>query len=165
MKKFKESTSSSFFEKVFSKINKNYLTKSNLASRDLIIIKKILPEILKNRSLILDYGCGKAELLSWLSKKYNIIGVEKSSGMIDEAIKINGEHIRKKIIMGSLNVLNKFPIKKFDIILSIGLLQYLSDKEYKKTLLDFHRILKPGGVLVVSMQNLFLTYLHLIDLR
>ena len=155
MTKFKESKSSSFFEKVFPKNNKKYLTKANFINRDLIIIKKILPTILKSRSTILDYGCGKAELLSWLSKKYKIIGVEKSSGMIAEAIKINGEHLREKIIKGSLNVLNKFPSEKFSIILSIGLLQYLSDKEYKKTLLNFHRILKPGGILVVSMQNLF----------
>ena len=96
-------------------------------------------------------------MLSWLSeeKKVKVLGVEKSKGQIDAAIKLNGKKIKDKIVKGSVSYLEKIDDNSFDIILAIGIFQYLSDKDFKKAFENFNRILSPKGILVATFQNLF----------
>ena len=65
-------------------------------------------------------------MLSWLSeeKKVKVLGVEKSKGQIDAAIKLNGKKIKDKIVKGSVSYLEKIDDNSFDIILAIGIFQY-----------------------------------------
>ena len=83
------------------------------------------------------------------------MGIEKSKGQIDEAIKLNGKQIKDKIVQGSVSYLEKIDDGSFDIILAIGIFQYLSDKDFKKTFENFNRILSPKGILIATFQNLF----------
>ena len=83
------------------------------------------------------------------------MGIEKSKGQIDEAIKLNGKQIKDKIVKGSVSYLEKIDDGSFDIILAIGIFQYLSDKDFKKTFENFNRILSPKGILIATFQNLF----------
>ena len=48
-------------------------------------------------------------MLSWLSeeKKVKVLGVEKSKGQIDAAIKLNGRKIKDKIVKGSVSLFRK----------------------------------------------------------
>lgn len=156
MKKFEKKKTEVFFEKNFPSSKRNYVSENNLANRDIILIKKIFPRILKKKSRILDFACGKAEMLSWLSetKKVRVVGIEKSQGQIDAAVKLNGENIRNKIIKGSVSYLDKIKDNSFEIILAIGIFQYLSEDDLKMALKNFHRILSPKGVLVATFQNL-----------
>ena len=157
MVNFEKKKTEAFFEKSFPQSRRNYVSQNNLANRDLILIKKIFPKILKKNSRILDFACGKAEMLSWLNeeKKVQILGVEKSKGQIDAAIKLNGKKIKDKIIRGSVSYLEKINDSSFDIILAIGIFQYLSDKDFKKAFENFNRILSPKGILIATFQNLF----------
>ena len=93
------------------------------------------------------------------------MGVEKSKGQIDAAIKLEWKKIKDKIVKGSVSYLEKIDDNSFDIILAIGIFQYLSDKDFKKAFENFNRILSPKGILVATFQNLFLIFLLLIDLH
>lgn len=156
MNKFSKSKSKSFFENIFPKNVRNYTSKSNLTNRDLIIINKILPKILAEKSKVLDFACGRAELLSWLkNKNVNIIGIEKSQGMINEAVSLHGQGIKTIISKGTVKDLENIRSNSLDIVLAIGIFQYLSNVDYKKALNNFNRILKPGGFLIATFQNLF----------
>ena len=157
MVNFEKKKTETFFEKSFPQSKRKYVSQNNLANRDLILIKNIFPRILKKKSRILDFACGKAEMLSWLSeeKKVKVLGIEKSKGQIDEAIKLNGKQIKDKIVQGSVSYLEKIDDGSFDIILAIGIFQYLSDKDFKKTFENFNRILSPKGILIATFQNLF----------
>ena len=109
MVNFEKKKTEAFFEKSFPQSKRNYVTENNLANRDLILIKNIFPRILTKKSRILDFACGKGEMLSWLSeeKKVKVLGVEKSKGQIDSAIKLNGKKIKDKIVKGSVSYLEK----------------------------------------------------------
>ena len=73
------------------------------------------------------------------------------------------EKLRTRLLKVQFLYLEKIDDNSFDIILAIGIFQYLSDKDFKKAFENFNRILSPKGILVATFQN-FLIFL-LIDLH
>ena len=68
---------------------------------------------------------------------------------------MNGRKIKDKIVKGSVSYLEKIDDNSFDIILAIGIFQYLSDKDFKKAFENFNRILSPKGILVQHSEFIF----------
>jgi len=130
-----------------------------LMSDDGDIIRQYLydPAILNNLDhvkgkTILDAGCGNG----YWSRKLAFMGAKKIYA-IDTSSKLL-EHARKRtnnvnIQYSTADIAKHLPFDEssFDIIISNLVLDYLSDLE--TTALEFFRVLKPDGILIVGIQH------------
>jgi SAM-dependent methyltransferase len=97
---------------------------------------------------ILDIGCGRGIFLNEMRKKgYETYGTEISeigAKYVKEVLKLN-------VFIGPIEEI-KFPDNSFDIITIYHVLEHLPNPS--RTLKEIQRILKPGGLLVVSVPNI-----------
>jgi len=115
--------------------------------------KWILNNILeRNPMSILDGGCGDGfylHLMSNLLPKTNLAGVDNDAKALESA-KRNLYGKKVKLINGNLLDL-KFQDKTFDIILLSEVLEHIADDV--KALKEAYRLLKPRGVVIISVPN------------
>lgn len=126
--------------------------------RDRILLEKVLPTLPDSALRIVDYGCGAGGLLAELARRgYDVLGIEPNDSMrqfaIDKLKRLgySEERVRK----GDLDQLRKIESETVDLLVAMGVFQYLSDEEYAETLKTARRILKPHGHLVCTFQNAF----------
>ncbi len=105
----------------------------------------------------LDAGCGTGVLARELSSRgLSVTGVDASRKMIDEANRLtprsDGAMAREPVfdLVDTVEHLD-FPGSSFDGIVCSSVVEYL--KNPVEAIVQFHRILKPGGVLLVSVPN------------
>jgi SAM-dependent methyltransferase len=116
----------------------------------------LLPDV--NNKRILDAGCGPgkyAEIL--IARGGKVTGIDLSENMIEEAILRNKGRGSFRIhdITKPLDFLEAGSI---DIIVCPLVLNYI--KDWNQPLREFHRVLAPGGLLIISMQHPFFDYLY-----
>jgi cyclopropane fatty-acyl-phospholipid synthase-like methyltransferase len=131
------------------------------APRDEIFLKLIIKKYQqkhKGQIRALDFGCGGGALvLKMLKQGIDARGMEKHKNICALA----RERLNKagydsaKITQGSVDELKKLPPASFDFVILMGVFQYLPPDQYRKLLVNVHRLLKPGGHLVGSFQNAF----------
>lgn len=96
----------------------------------------------------LELGCGRGTMSMYLNKyeKMDVAMIDISKDALDIARK-NFEIIdgQGEFVCASSDDL-PFEDQSFDVVYSIGLLEHLPD--YKKTMLEAHRVLKPGGMMI-----------------
>ena len=144
---------SEFFDKTFAPTQLNLLNKgeiTHLHPRDLILLNIL--ETHPAGAKILDYGCGQGRLLGELLKRgYDAYGYEPSQGMGEIAT----EHFvaKERIFIGSDDLLSAFEGEKYDLVLLMGVMQYLSDDERSQVFDRIKTYLKPGGTLIATFQN------------
>lgn len=114
------------------------------------IIKEIDPHDSDN---IMDLGCGTGYylfLLSSLPVKLNLIGLDSDKKALEEA----KESLKNRKIRFILGDSHKLPFKEntFDKIVASEVLEHLDNDE--KALKEMYRVLKRGGVLVVSVPSI-----------
>ncbi len=97
---------------------------------------------------ILDVACGSGDFLSYLNKQIpeaKLAGTDIALGMVKYAQKkLDGI----AIIQESAAESQPFPSEKFDAITITMAFHHFPDKE--KVLLEMKRLLRPGGVLIIS---------------
>jgi ubiquinone/menaquinone biosynthesis C-methylase UbiE len=96
---------------------------------------------------VLDIGCGTGQLLSQLHElapTVNRFGLDITRPMLDVARERNPT---VPLVQASASFL-PFATARFDAIVSTSALHYLTDPRH--ALRDMHRVLKPGGTLVVT---------------
>ncbi len=108
---------------------------------------KIIKHIPAN-STILDVGCGyKGILLYKIKNKINAgFGID---------ISVSQEHRDDKITLIKNDLVQPLPFKNssFDVVTSLANLEHLPNPEY--SLEEIHRILKPGGLLLLTVPTTF----------
>lgn len=89
---------------------------------------------------VLDAGCGEGVLVDEYSARLDIVGVDAnySSG---------------RVTHGSVTAL-PFPDASFDRALCLDVLEHLSYADQPRALGELARVLKPGGILLLSVPNL-----------
>lgn len=103
---------------------------------------------------VLDYGCGQGRLLNeLLGRGYDAFGYEPSVGMADVARQHFMQDHGDRLIGGSADNLSSWPDAHFDVVLLMGVTQYLSDQELVETVARCRRLLSPEGTLLVTFQN------------
>lgn len=150
-----------YFNDVYSVVDKQSVADNPdwyLTHRDRILLKHILPRWSAAGPRILDYGCGQGRLLTHLLQQgYDATGMEKHPGMRQVALQTfsaNGLS-EERVLSGGVEELLALPPASFDIIVAMGVFQYVPDKEYLLTLNGIRNVLRPGGWLVCSFQNAF----------
>ena len=121
--------------------SKKYISAFNVFLKSKIIINKNIK--------ILDIGCGRANIISFLQKKYKF--KEKPIG-IDI---IKNKNIKKNIIFIKSDALNylKKNNKKFDLILIKQTIHFFSKKRIRSLLnLAKNKINKKGQILIFSLK-------------
>ena len=99
---------------------------------------------IKRRLKILDAGCGTGLLAKKLEKFGEVVGVDISPQALF--------YSKKRGIKVKRASVNKLPFqaKTFDIVLSMDVLYHRQVND-KKALIEFWRVLKPGGLLLIRV--------------
>jgi ubiquinone/menaquinone biosynthesis C-methylase UbiE len=117
--------------------------------------KRIVIEMLSGvRGRLLEVGCGPAVMTpDLLAMEFEVQGIDVSREMIRRAdLRMTGHPLAKrcKFATGDLERL-QFPDAFFDAVLAMGVLEYLPD--YAPALREIYRVLKPGGIAVLTVPN------------
>ncbi len=97
---------------------------------------------------LLDVGCGSGEFLALMRQcEWHVFGVEVTSS----GARLARETYGLDVFCGTLAEAS-FPDEWFDVVTFYGVLDYLPSP--RATLCEVHRILAPGGIVVVSSPNM-----------
>ena len=111
----------------------------------------VLAETVSERSKILDFGCGSGAIARFLSAKgYLVTGVDISPGMIQQAKHKAPNDIIWQIYSGNGEI--NLPSNSFDATICSSVLEYIDTPQ--KTLIELHRLLKPGGTIALTVPDM-----------
>ena len=103
---------------------------------------------------LLDAGCGAGGTTSAVLKAgWQVEPIDYANNMVSET----NEHLKEEGFDNvtarqcSVTDLNLFGDGEFDAVICLGVMYYIEEDE--KAYREFLRVLKPGGILLVSMQN------------
>ena len=103
---------------------------------------------------VLDIGCGCGAYLEELGKMgMDPYGLDLSPAMIQECrkrLRVSDEVFSSHFATGDIEAI-PFPAEQFDVVVSIGVFGYLTTDD--AALEEVWRVLKPGGLFLVSVQN------------
>lgn len=104
---------------------------------------------------LLDLGCAAGHDTAWFSRKAKAaFGLDYSESAVEEARR-SYPHI--EFIRGSSASL-PFEDNYFDAVTFIEVLEHLPDQDELPTVREIHRVLKPGGILILSTPHRGLFY-------
>ena len=104
----------------------------------------------------LDFGCGVGRLTQALAERFsNVHGVDISETMITEANGFNRLPAKCHYLVNASPDLRLFPTDSFDFIYSSIVLQHVPVRYVERYLSEFIRVLKPNGVLLFQMPDVF----------
>lgn len=111
------------------------------------VISELIPAQLPGQKWM-DAGCGTGTIARWLAAERgaSVLAIDGSDNMLAHAAEAERVEYRQADI-----VCTGFPDESFDGIVCSSVLEYLVSPE--STLKEFHRLLKPGGVLLASVPN------------
>ena len=134
-----------YFDRIASRYDEWY--KTNTGQYVDKVEKWLVFSMMKMKSgKALDLGCGTGNYTLELKKRgFDVIGLDASEGMLKIA--------RSKglnCIKGDAYSL-PFPDESFDLVLSVTMFEFIHEPE--KVLVEIHRVLKPGGEVVIGTMN------------
>ncbi|HEY7295004.1 MAG TPA: class I SAM-dependent methyltransferase [Dehalococcoidia bacterium] len=100
---------------------------------------------------VLDLGCGSGGMAQLLAARSGLrhdpVGIDVSRAMLDAAAHNLGPDRRVELVAGGASRL-PFADESFHLVLAAHLFRYLEDDTLYRVLLEVHRVLKPGGILL-----------------
>lgn len=100
---------------------------------------------------LLDVGCGTGPMApAFLQRGWEFHGLDIAPKMIEHARKRFAGEPRAKFYVGKIEQAN-FATNNFDAVIAMGLLEYLNDAELAVAMKEMARVLKPGGVMIISI--------------
>lgn len=135
-------------------MKKTNYSKKYFSARDNldILIAEPLKLLMKDQQLkkVLDVGCGTGRLVKFLTKSgFDAYGCDPSKEAIKIAKTINKKGCIKKSFASKLPYKNK----GFDIVVSISVIEHLTQKETKMFLKETKRVLKYNGYIFLVTPN------------
>jgi len=129
------------------KLIDDWKTENKIRNITIESYKEIL-KINKNNKEVLDWGCGNGLMAMSIFPESRITGIEKGSKLLQEA-HLNAE-------LNNINfkgyTLKEFVDKKekYDVVLMLGLIEYLSDKDFEQIFNIVYKSLKPDGIIMTT---------------
>lgn len=106
------------------------------------------------RAAALDFGCGVGRLTQALAAYFtSVVGVDVSSAMIGHAERLNRRPDRVTYLQNSREDLVALGSRRFDLIYSDLVLQHMPPTTSLKYVLEFLRLMAPGGMLVFQLPS------------
>lgn len=106
-----------------------------------------------NAILLLDYGCGDGKYFAHLVRRglvaENIHGLEVSSRRVDRCRQIGWANAKLLVPNAPL----PYEDGTFDLINCMEVIEHIPAAEGGRVIHELHRVLKPGGVLLISTPN------------
>lgn len=103
---------------------------------------------------ILDAGCGTGKHSLYFARQgYEIYGMDRSSGMLKEAVK-RSPGFQMNFAIGDMRSLS-FPNNSFDGVWTVAAIAHLAPMDQRRFIREAYRVLKAGGVLFIGAHNLF----------
>ena len=143
-----------FLYETFTLDYQEYMHQGKCNAEELIDLMRPLTDLSIPGKRILDWGCGPARVvrhLPWLfSHNHFIYGTDYNHEYINWCSKhLNGISFTANNLYPPL----AFDDNYFDIIYSISILTHLSEKNHTEWINEIKRVLKPGGIFIVSTQG------------
>jgi ubiquinone/menaquinone biosynthesis C-methylase UbiE len=115
-------------------------------------IVRILSEIaVSDTASVLEAGCGPGNLLPQLASRFGrVCAMDASSRMLDIARTHAADFRNITYQVGNIEAL-PFGDNSFDLVCSAGVIEYLP--EIERALQEMQRVLRPGGLLILSTTN------------
>jgi ubiquinone/menaquinone biosynthesis C-methylase UbiE len=102
----------------------------------------------------LEIGCGSGELLcSLLKRNFEVVGIDLAQSMIEASRDLVVQRCEGKRVDAAVADIENLPFRaeSFDLVIAAGVIEYLASDE--KALRGLYRILRPGGVVILSVRN------------
>lgn len=101
---------------------------------------------------VLDVGCGSGQLLAYLRDRYEeLVGLEYSAHRLDEARR-NLAGLPFHGVLGTAEDMRDVATATIDCIVSADVIEHIPDVYAAAA--EMHRVLKPGGTLVINTPNI-----------
>lgn len=106
-----------------------------------------------NHATVLDVGCGPGMMAEYcVDRKFEFFGIDISEKMINECVNKFGHIDSTHFSVGKIQNL-EFPNTFFDLVLCMGVLEYVDADEIDDAVSEMARVLKPGGTIIISLMN------------
>lgn len=114
----------------------------------------ILDMVVGEQGCALDVGCGSGRLLADLRDRgFQVYGADLSAAMVEASRTLTRQRTpveTPRLLVGDVEAL-AFRDATFDVVIAAGVLEYLSSDG--RALSEIHRVLRPGGVAILSVRN------------
>ena len=134
-------------KKGYNAIAARYLATRNEDSEDVQLLQKLVQRLPKGAQ-VLDAGCGAGvPVTRYLSQYFNVTGVD----FAEEQIRLASQLVpQARFLCQDITQLT-FADNSFDAICSYYAIIHIPRHEHRALLLDFHRMLKPSGWVLLCM--------------
>jgi len=118
----------------------------------MIFVLDELPDAPSPDAKAIDFGCGAGPFLPGLhAKGYKVTGFDNSEHMIEQARQVcEKAGFEAELVVGDAFD-NGFADNAFDVACSVGVVEHFTSDV--PVLKELHRIVKPGGTVVITMRN------------
>lgn len=150
--RFSQEKDANKWQKIYATDNPSVEATSFRRRRD-FTVDYIVKNVAKD-AVVLDVGCGAAPVLSRLiNQGYHLIGMDYSADMLTLAKQTLGEDAGQVILQQGDCESVQQPDSCIDCVVCLGVISYASS--IPRALQEIERILKPGGIALVSYRNSF----------
>ena len=154
---FEKKKVAQYFSSVATTYNENNYVLAGRRGKYADVLRRhryILEMVQGLRGKALEVGCGTGEMLcALLERNFEVVGLDMAPRMIEASRSRISQRFGGKavdLVIGDIENLG-FGSAEFDLVIAAGVIEYLDSEE--KALRDFERILKPGGVVILSVRN------------
>lgn len=104
---------------------------------------------------VIDLGCGAGPVVSALRQRgVDVIGVDYAEDMLDNArTRLRAMGLDDSRLHQGDCRMTGYPDAAFDVVVCLGVISYIED--YAEVLREIHRLLRPGGTMILSYRNVF----------
>lgn len=141
--------SENYWDKVYWE---KHLKEDNLENIEELWIKKYENIIInKNYNKVLDLGCGIGQYTDYfIEKEYDVVATDISK----KALKyLSDRNPKVKTVLQDMTNKLKFNDNEFDIVFANLSIHFFNKEETHKLLNEIHRILKPNGLFIGSVNS------------
>jgi len=146
----------SHYNKISNQWGDLYKDEVTFANYNFIVRKRHVMGLFdKTGGRFLDAGCGTGDFIpDLIARNGQVTALDFAGDMIEQSrsrMAKKGLDTRVDFAIGDVTNLD-FDDNFFDAIIGVGLIEYLSD--YREAFREFHRVLKPGGIVIVTVPSI-----------